>query len=199
MIVVGLTGSIGMGKSTAAQGFAALGLPVHSADETVHRLYGGRAAPEVERLFPGTVRDGVVDREALGRRVLNDAAALRALEALVHPMVREEEALFLAEARRTGATAAILDIPLLFETGRDREMDEIVVVSAPLAIQRERVLARPGMSEEKFEAILAKQTPDAEKRRRATHVVDTSGPIGDTRRRISEIAAGWTAGPVPDD
>lgn len=191
MIAVGLTGSIAMGKSTVAQQFAALGLPVHSADETVHRLYRGRAVPLVEGLFPGTVREGVVDREALARRVLNDAEALRALEALVHPMVREEEALFLAEARRAGAKAAILDIPLLFETGRDEDVDEIVVVSAPFAIQRERVLARPRMSEEKFLAILEKQMPDAEKRRRATHVVETGVPIEETRRRIGEIAAGW--------
>lgn len=191
MIAVGLTGSIAMGKSTVAQQFAALGLPVHSADETVHRLYRGRAVPLVEGLFPGTVREGVVDREALARWVLNDAEALRALEALVHPMVREEEALFLAEARRAGAKAAILDIPLLFETGRDEDVDEIVVVSAPFAIQRERVLARPRMSEEKFLAILEKQMPDAEKRRRATHVVETGVPIEETRRRIGEIAAGW--------
>lgn len=191
MILVGLTGSIGMGKSTAAATFSELGLPVHSADETVHRLYSGRAAPEVERLFPGTVRGGVVDRAALGRRVLNDAAALRALEALVHPMVREEEALFLAEARRAGAKAAILDIPLLFETGRHNAVDEIVVVSAPFEMQRERVLARAGMSEEKFLAILDKQMPDRDKRQRATHVVDTGGPLEETRRRIAQIAAGW--------
>lgn len=195
MILVGLTGSIGMGKSTAAQAFAALGLPVHSADEAVHRLYAGRAAPLVEALFPGTVAQGVVDRPALSRRVLGDPAALKALEALVHPLVREEEAAFLTAARDAGARAAVLDIPLLFETGRDGAMDEIVVVSAPAHVQRARVLARADMSADKFEAILAQQMPDAEKRARATHVVDTSGPIEATRARLAAIAARWLDGP----
>lgn len=192
MKLVGLTGSIGMGKSTAAKAFAALGLPVHSADDAVHGLYAGRAAPQVEALFPGTVENGTVDRGRLSARVLNDPEALRALEALIHPMVREEEESFLARARRSGASAAILDIPLLFETGRDAAMDEIVVVSAPPQVQRERVLARPGMSAEKFEAILARQVPDADKRRRATHVVCTDGPIGETRARLHQIARTWS-------
>ncbi len=192
MKLVGLTGSIGMGKSTAAKAFAALGLPVHSADDAVHALYAGRAAPQVEALFPGTVENGTVDRGRLSARVLNDPEALRALEALIHPMVREEEEAFLARARRSGAPAAILDIPLLFETGRDKEMDEIVVVSAPFEVQRERVLARPGMSAEKFEAILARQVPDAEKRRGAIHVVWTDGPIGETRARLHQIARTWS-------
>lgn len=191
MILVGLTGSIGMGKSSAAQTFAALGLPVHSADDAVHRLYAGRAAPLVEARFPGMVRAGVVDRGALAARVLGDRAALKALEALVHPLVREEEEAFLTTARAAGARAAILDIPLLFETGRDATMDEIVVVSAPADMQRARVLSRPGMSEEKFEAILAQQMPDDEKRRRATHVVDTSGPLEETRAHLETIAARW--------
>ncbi|MFD2239173.1 dephospho-CoA kinase [Aureimonas populi] len=187
MIRLGLTGSIGMGKSTAASMFAELGVPVHSADEAVHRLYAGRAAPLVEALFPGTVKGGVVDRQALSARVLNDAAALKALEALVHPLVREEEATFLDAAREDGAPMALLDIPLLFETGHEGRLDAVVVVSAPSAVQRRRVLSRAGMSEEKFDAILQKQMPDEEKRARADFVVDTSGPFEATRRQIEAI------------
>ncbi|WP_185984182.1 dephospho-CoA kinase [Aureimonas mangrovi] len=187
MILVGLTGSIGMGKTTAAKAFAALGMPVHSADDAVHALYAGRAAPKVESLFPGTVRDGVVDRAALGTRVLGDGEALAALEALVHPMVREEEAAFIAAERAKGTPAILLDIPLLFETGREKALDKIVVVSAPADIQRERVLSRPGMSAQKFEAILEKQMPDAEKRARADYVIDTSGPVEETRLQIEAV------------
>lgn len=193
MILVGLTGSIGMGKSTAAQMFASLELPVHSADDTVHRLYSGRAAPMVEVLFPGTVENGTVDRAKLSARVLNDEASIKALEALIHPLVREEEEAFLEQAKANGAPAAILDIPLLFETGRDAQMDEIVVVSAPFEVQKTRVLARPNMTEEKFQAILARQVPDAEKRARATHVVETDGPVEATRERLREIASTWVS------
>lgn len=187
MIVLGLTGSIGMGKTTAGKLFAERGVPVHSADDAVHRLYAGRAAPQVERLFPRTVEGGVVDRHALAARVLDDPAALRSLESLIHPMVREESERFLREARQRGEPVVLLDIPLLFETGRERDVDKVVVVSAPFSVQRERVLSRPGMSEAKFTAILEKQLPDEEKRSRADFVIDTAGPLEDTRQRIAAI------------
>ncbi|WAP70584.1 dephospho-CoA kinase [Jiella pelagia] len=187
MIVIGLTGSIGMGKSTTAELFAEAGLPVHSADAAVHELYRGKAAPAIEAAFPGSVRDGVVDRGLLAERVLGDAAALKRLEAIVHPLVREAEQTFLKDAEAKGAPAAILDIPLLFETGGEGRCDVVVVVSAPGKVQRERVLARPGMSEAKFQAILAKQTPDAEKRARADHVVETSRGIEDARRQVRAV------------
>lgn len=187
MIVVGLTGSIGMGKSTTADLFAEAGLPVHSADAAVHALYGGEAAAAIEAEFPGSVRDGVVDRGLLAQRVLGDPAALKRLEAIVHPLVRAAESEFLRQARQSGAPAAILDIPLLFETGGEKRCDRIVVVSAPFAVQRERVLARPGMSDEKFRAILQKQMPDAEKRERADFVVDSSRGIADARRQVKAI------------
>lgn len=178
-----------MGKSTTAAMFAARGCPVHSADESVHRLYSGRAAPLVEARFPGTAPSGVVDRARLSAAVLNDAEALRDLERIVHPLVREEEARFLAEAREAGARVAVLDIPLLFETGGEARVDQTVVVSAPPEIQRERVLARPGMSPERFEAILAKQMPDAEKRRRADFVVDTGRGLAKAEAEVEAILA----------
>ena len=187
MIVIGLTGSIGMGKSTTAELFAEAGLPVHSADAAVHELYRGKAAPAIEAAFPGSVRDGVVDRGLLAERVLGDEAALKRLEAIVHPLVREAEQTFLKDAEAKGAPAAILDIPLLFETGGEGRCNVVVVVSAPGKVQRERVLARPGMSEAKFQAILAKQTPDAEKRARADHVVETSRGIEDARRQVRAV------------
>lgn len=173
--MIGLTGGIGMGKSTAARAFRRLGLAVHDADAAVHRLYarGGAAVAAVGALVPEAVRDGAVDRAALGRAVLGDAALLARLEAAVHPLVRHEEKRFLAQARRRGDAAVVLDIPLLFETGADRRVDRIVVVSAPAAVQRERVLRRPGMTEARLAAILARQMPDAEKRRRADAVLHT--------------------------
>ncbi len=187
MIVIGLTGSIGMGKSTTAELFAEAGLPVHSADAAVHALYRGAAAPAIEAAFPGSVRDGVVDRDRLAAQVLGDAAALKKLEAIVHPLVREAERAFLQEAEANGAPAAVLDIPLLFETGGEARCDVLVVVSAPFEVQRERVLSRPGMSEAKFQAILGKQTSDAEKRARADHVIDTSRGIADARRQVKVV------------
>ncbi|MCQ0987016.1 dephospho-CoA kinase [Jiella marina] len=187
MIIVGLTGSIGMGKSTTAELFSEAGLPVHSADAAVHRLYAGAAAPQIEAAFPGTVIDGVVDRDRLGRQVLVDREALKRLEAIVHPLVGEVELAFVEEARAAGAPAAILDIPLLFETGADRRCDRIVVVSAPEDVQRRRVLARPGMSEEKFRQILEKQVPDAEKRARADYLIDTGTGLDDARRQVGAI------------
>jgi len=193
MIVLGLTGSIGMGKSTAAAMFADEGVPVHDADAAVHRLYAGRAAPLIEAEFPGTVIDGIVDRQLLGAEVLNDPDALKRLEAIVHPLVRGEEEAFLADARKSGAPLALLDIPLLYETGAETRCDKVVVVSAPAAIQRERVLRRPGMSKEKFAAILAKQLPDAEKRARADIVIDTGDGFDATRAAVKAVVAELSA------
>jgi dephospho-CoA kinase len=191
MIVLGLTGSIGMGKSATAAMAEAEGIPVHSADAAVHRLYAGALAAPIEAMFPGTVRDGVVDREALASRVLGDAEAMRALEALVHPAVRAEEAAFLEACRAAGEKLVILDVPLLFESGRAGDVDKILVVSAPAELQRQRVLARPGMTVEKFEAILARQMPDEEKRARADYVIDTSRGLSaaeeDLRRIIADL------------
>lgn len=187
MIVLGLTGSIGMGKSTAAKMFADAGVPVHDSDEAVHRLYSGAAVPLVEKAFPGTTRDGSVDRALLGQRVLGDPAALKTLEWIIHPLVRADADAFLARHRSAGAPLAVLDIPLLFETGGRDRVDKVIVVSAPADIQRSRVLARPGMTEEKFEAILHRQVPDAEKRRLADFVVDTAHSFDATRIAIHAI------------
>ncbi len=187
MIVLGLTGSIGMGKSTASAMFADRGIPVISADEIVHSLYSGRAAPKIEAAFPGTVVDGTVDREKLSAAVLNDEAAFKKLEAIVHPLVEEERLSFVDEQRRAGQPLVVLDIPLLYEGGGERHVDRVLVVSCGPQQQRERVLKRPGMTEEKFEAILARQVPDAEKRARADYVVDTSGSFEETRAQIDAI------------
>ena len=193
MLVLGLTGSIGMGKTATADMAVAAGIPVHSADAAVHRLYAGPLAEPIEALFPGTVRDGVVDREALASRVLGDVEAMSALEALVHPAVRAEEASFLAACEEAGEPLVILDVPLLFEAGRAGEVDKILVVSAPAEIQRERVLARPGMTTEKFAAILARQMPDAEKRARADFVLDTSRGLPAAEADLALIIAGLLA------
>jgi dephospho-CoA kinase len=187
MIVIGLTGSVGMGKSATALMFAEAGVPVHDADAAVHRLYEGDAASAIEAIFPGVTSGGKVDREKLALRVLNDAAALKRLEAIVHPLVHREEERFLAEARARGARCAVLDIPLLFETGADRRVDVVVVVSAPYEEQRRRVLARPGMAEERFLSLLTKQLPDEEKRRRADFVVDTSQGFDSARAQVHAI------------
>jgi dephospho-CoA kinase len=187
MFVLGLTGSVGMGKSTTAKFFAEEGVPVHDADAVVHRLYEGEAVPLIEAAFPGTTVDGKVDRTKLSERVLGDPAAMRKLEAIVHPLVREAEERFLAEAERNGAEVAVLDIPLLFETGGDRRCDAVVVVSAPAEVQRRRVLERPGMTEEKLEALLAKQLPDAEKRARADFIVDSGQGFEAARAQVREI------------
>lgn len=189
MIVIGLTGSIGMGKSATARLFAQEGVPVHDADATVHRLYAGAAVPLIEAAFPGTTRDGAVDRKELGKRVLNDAQALARLEAIVHPLVREAEAAFLAKARCAGENVVVLDIPLLFETGREGEVDAVVVVSAGDDEQRRRVMQRPGMTEETFRSILARQTPDADKRARADHVIDTSRGLEAARDQVRAVLA----------
>ncbi|CAN7222129.1 dephospho-CoA kinase [Mesorhizobium sp. LjNodule214] len=192
MIVLGLTGSIGMGKSTTAKMFAEAGVPVHDSDETVHRLYAGKAAPLVEAAFPGTTDAGVVDRTKLAGRVLGDAAALKMLEAIVHPLVRADADAFLARHRAAGAPLAVLDIPLLFETGGRNRVDKVVVVTAPPEIQRARVLARPGMNEEKLAAILAKQVPDAEKRKQADFIIDTGEGFDAARAAVGAIIAELT-------
>lgn len=187
MIVLGLTGSIGMGKSTAADFFGESGVPVHDADAVVHRLYAGEAVAAIEAAFPGTTRDGAVDRARLSAHVLGDPLALKRLEAIVHPLVRRDEERFLAEAEAAGAEIAVLNIPLLFESGGNRRCDAIVVVSAPAEMQRERVMSRPGMTEEKFAHLLAQQVPDAEKRRRADFVVDSSKDFDSTRAQVRAI------------
>ncbi|WP_137930245.1 dephospho-CoA kinase [Mesorhizobium comanense] len=190
MIVLGLTGSIGMGKSTTAKMFAEAGVPVHDSDETVHRLYAGKAAPLVEAAFPGTTAGGVVDRAKLGARVLGDADALKRLEAIIHPLVRADADAFLAKHRSAGESIAVLDIPLLFETGGRGRVDKVVVVTAPAEAQRQRVLARPGMTEEKLASILAKQVPDAEKRQLADFVVDTGQGMDAARAQVHAIVTG---------
>lgn len=187
MIVLGLTGSIGMGKSATAKMFAEAGVPVHDSDETVHRLYSGKAAPLVEAAFPGTTQAGVVDRVKLAGKVLADPAALKQLEAIIHPLVRADADSFLAKHRAAGAPLAVLDIPLLFETGGRGRVDKVVVVTASPEIQRERVLARLGMSEEKFLSILAKQVPDAEKRRQADFIIDTGHGFEAARKAVEAV------------
>lgn len=189
MFILGLTGSVGMGKSVTARFFAEEGVPVHDADAVVHRLYEGDAVAAIEAAFPGTTAAGKVDRTRLAARVLGDDAALKRLEAIVHPLVQEAERRLLAEAEARGDKVVVLDIPLLFETGADERVDAVVVVSAPIEIQRARVLERPGMTAEKLEAILAKQVPDPEKRRRADFVVDTSKGFEAARAEVRAILA----------
>lgn len=189
MFILGLTGSVGMGKSVTATFFAEEGVPVHDADAAVHRLYEGEAVAPIEAAFPGTTADGKVDRVKLGNRVLGDPAALLKLEGIVHPLVRREEERFLASAEKSGADIAVLDIPLLFETGGEKRCDAVVVVSAPAELQRERVMARPGMTAEKFGAILAKQMPDAEKRAKADFMVDSSKGFDAARAQVRDILA----------
>jgi dephospho-CoA kinase len=187
MFILGLTGSLGMGKSTTARFFAEEGVPVHDADAVVHRLYDGEAAAAIEAAFPGTTVGGRVDRDKLAARVLGDAAALKRLEAIVHPLVQEAERRLLAEAQARGETVAVLDIPLLFETGGQDRVDAVVVVSAPPEVQRSRALERPGMTVDKLDAILAKQMPDHEKQRRADFVVDTSRGFEAARAQVRAI------------
>jgi dephospho-CoA kinase len=187
MFVLGLTGSIGMGKSTTARFFAEAGVPVHDADVAVHRFYEGAAVQAIEATFPGTTENGKVDRDKLGSRVLGDASAMARLEAIVHPLVRAAEAAFLADAEAAGAEVAVLDIPLLFETGGDARVDAVVVVSSPADVQRARAFERPGMTEDKLRAILAKQMSDEEKRRRADFVVDTSKGFDSARAQVRGI------------
>jgi len=191
VILIGLTGSIGMGKSTTAAMFREAGAPVYDADAAVADLYskGGAAVGPVGEAFPGVVRDGAIDREALRRAVLGDPEALKRLNGIVHPLVGRDRGKFFAAAEAMGADMVVLDIPLLFETGGEVNMDAVVVVSAPADMQRERVLARPGMSPERLDAILAQQLPDAEKRARAHFVVDTSRGLEAARIQVGEILA----------
>ena len=186
-LTIGLTGSIGMGKSTTADLFRAEGVPVYDSDRAVHEIYRGPAAARIEEMFPGTTIDGTVDRARLAARVLGDAEALRRLEALVHPLVAAERDAFLESCRRAGDSVVVFDIPLLFEIGAEKDVDAVVVVSAPPDVQRARVLARPGMTEEKFAAILAKQTPDAQKRAGADFVVHSDGGLDSARREVRLI------------
>lgn len=186
---IGLTGSIGMGKSTTAGMFAARGVPVFDADAEVHRAYapGGTAVALLEAAFPGVTGPDGVDRAALSRRVLGQPDELKRLEAIVHPLMAQARADFLARAEAAGARAVLFDIPLLFETGGDRAMDATVVVSAPADVQRARVLARPGMTAEKLDAILARQMPDADKRARATHVIDTGSGLDVAAEQVDAV------------
>lgn len=176
MLLVGLTGSIGMGKSETTKMFASLGVPVYDADAAVHALYaaGGAAVEPIGEAFPGVIKDGAIDREELGKRVLGTPDELKRLEKIIHPLVGLSQLEFLQNAEKSGAPMVVLDIPLLFETGGETRVDVSVVVSAPAEMQRTRVLARPGMSAEKFESILAKQVPDAQKREKADFIVDSS-------------------------
>lgn len=187
MIKIGLTGSIGMGKSTTGQIFQDLGCPLHDADATVHRLYQEKAVPLIEKAFPGTTNAQGVDRQALSKAVLGDDKAMKRLEAIIHPLVHEEERIFFAKAKQQGAQIVVLDIPLLFETKATDRCDIIIVVSAPADIQRQRVLARPGMNEEKFEAILARQMPDEQKRAKADFVIDTSHGLEHAKEQVIQI------------
>jgi dephospho-CoA kinase len=185
--VLCLTGSLGMGKSRTASFFAEEGIPVHDADAAVHALYAGEAAPLIESAFPGTTSDGKVDRSKLAAQVVGDAAALARLETIVHPLVAKARDTFIAQAHARGATVILLDVPLLFETGGERHCDVVVVVSAPPDIQRRRAFERPGMTEEKFAALVGKQVPDAEKRRRADFIVDSSQSFDHARAQVRDI------------
>lgn len=192
MIILGLTGSIGMGKSTAAAMLRRLGVPVHDADATVHALFapGGKAVAKVGAAFPGVVKDGAVDRAALGARVFGDDSALKRLEAIVHPLVRAAERDFLARQRRRRAALVVLDIPLLFETGGETRCDLVAVVSAPAFLQAARVLARPGMTRQRLDSVLAKQMPDWQKRKRADVVIPTGLGKGPAFQALKRLVAG---------
>lgn len=187
MLLLGLTGSIGMGKSTTAKLFEEAGVPVYDADATVHKIYEGEAVPAVEAAFPGSTANGKVDRQKLSAMVVNNAEAMKRLEGIVHPMLRSHQQKFLSDAEKAGAPVAVLDVPLLFETGGEKRVDAVVVVTTAPEIQRERILARENMTPDKLDAILARQLPDGEKRKRADFVVDTSHGLDPVRLRIREI------------
>ncbi|NGO65197.1 dephospho-CoA kinase [Rhizobium daejeonense] len=187
MIVIGLTGSIGMGKSTTAKMFADAGISVNDSDQVVHELYRGEAVIPIEAAFPGSIRNGEVDRSELSRNLAKNPANFKLLESIVHPLVRERELAFLKAARESAADMVVLDIPLLYETGAEKRVDVVVVVSCDPEIQRKRVLERPGMTPEKFEMILGRQVPDAEKRRRADYVIDTGRGLEAARKQVQDI------------
>ncbi|MGA0561993.1 dephospho-CoA kinase [Ancylobacter sp. VNQ12] len=186
---LGLTGSIGMGKSTTAGIFRELGVPVHDADAAVHAIYGEEGVAPVEAAFPGVTQGGRIDRALLGARVLGDDAAMKRLESIVHPLVRARETAFLERAAEAGEDIAVLDIPLLYETGAAGRVDAVLVVTAPESVQRARVLARPGMTEDKLAVILSRQLPDSEKRRRADHVIDTGHGLAHARSEVAALLA----------
>jgi len=187
MVILGLTGSIGMGKSTTAKLFAEVGVPVYDADATVHKIYEGEATSAIEAAFPGTTAQGKVDRAKLSAAVIHDRAAMRRLEQIVHPMLRSHHQKFLDEAEHSGAPVAVVDVPLLFETGGEKRVDAVVVVTTSAEIQRERILSRENMTSEKLDALLARQMPDAEKRARADFLVDTSHGLEPVREQIRDI------------
>lgn len=187
MLILGLTGSIGMGKSTTAKLFAEAGVPVYGADAIVHQLYEGEAAPAIEAAFPGTTSDGKVDRNKLSARVVHDPSALKQLEQIVHPMLGASRQKFFADAEASGAPVVVVDVPLLFETGGEKRVDAVVVVTTSPENQRERVLARGIMDDARLDAILARQLPDAEKRKRADFIVDTSHGLEPVRDQIRDI------------
>lgn len=189
MLILGLTGSIGMGKSTTAKLFAEAGVPVYDADAAVHQIYEGEAAPAIEAAFPGTTVEGKVDRARLSAKVVHDPAAMKQLEQIVHPMLGASRQQFFADAEAARAPVVVVDVPLLFETGGEKRVDAVVVVTTTPEIQRERVLARGTMDDAKLDAILARQLPDAEKRKRADFVVDTSHGLDPVRARIRDILA----------
>ena len=187
MMILGLTGSIGMGKSTTAKLFAEAGVPVYDADATVHQLYEGEAAPAIEAAFPGTTVDGKVDRQKLSARVVHDSAAMKLLEQIVHPMLGASRQKFFADAEASGAAVTVVDVPLLYETGGEKRVDAVVVVTTSPENQRERIMARGTMTRETLDSILARQLPDAEKRKRADFVVDTSHGLDPVRAQIRDI------------
>ena len=189
MLILGLTGSIGMGKSTTAKLFAEAGVPVYDSDAAVHKIYEGEAAPAIEAAFPGTTIDGKVDRARLSAKVVHDPAAMKQLEQIVHPMLGASRKKFFEDAEAAGVPVVVVDVPLLFETGGEKRVDAVVVVTTTPEAQRERVLARGTMDEAKLDSILARQLPDAEKRKRADFVVDTSHGLDPVRERIRDILA----------
>jgi dephospho-CoA kinase len=187
MIILGLTGSIGMGKSTTAKLFEEAGVPVYDADAAVHKIYEGEAAPAIEAAFPGTTANGKVDRDKLSGKVVHDPAAMKRLEQIVHPMLGASRQKFLDDAEQSGAPVVVVDVPLLFETGGEKRVDAVVVVTTTPEVQHQRILARDNMTGEKLKAILARQLPDVEKRKRADFVVDTSHGLDPVRARIRDI------------
>ncbi|MGI9351605.1 MAG: dephospho-CoA kinase [Rhizobiaceae bacterium] len=199
MIKAGLTGSIGMGKSTTAEMFRAEGILVYDADATVHELYKNEAVELVEKNFPGTERNGQIDRQELAKRVLGNQEEMKKLESIIHPLVHKKEREFTEKAKSTGEQLIILDIPLLFEAGGYNRVDRIIVVTAPFNVQRDRVLSRPEMTEDKFQAILSRQVPDEEKRNRADYVIDTSKGMDAARREVSAIIKELTQNSVQHD
>jgi dephospho-CoA kinase len=194
MLKLGLTGSIATGKSTVLKAFADLGVPVFSSDEAVHAIYAAEGAPVVERLFPGVVHNGVVNRQTLSRRLLGHPERLQALEKAIHPLVRERMRAFLHSAEASGAPLAVVDVPLLYETGFGYGLDKVAVTAADDATQRHRALARPGMTVEKLDAILARQLPQAEKRQRADYIFETNKPLEETRAEVKAMVDQLTKG-----